>query len=262
MAAAGAPVFVPYEGRLSFAVAQETAACLWVFEESARDGSPTNVVQVPLILVPTSARYIEAALYLGEQRPCIPSAGEETCDTTRLALWNGNAEAWAARGVANPDAVFNETVVFRVRAGDPVAIRNIAHLLGWPYLQITDLDFAGAGPNQEDEFVEITNLGGAPQDVSGWTVRATDRNESVTLPHGSVVGAGQSCRVYTGIVTADSCGGVQFHGTDIWPDSAGTAILFADPIALTAAETRYRADPTNQPPPPNLTGVAATLQGR
>lgn len=38
---------------VSFTVTSDTPACLWVFESSARDGSPVNVVQVPLTLRPT-----------------------------------------------------------------------------------------------------------------------------------------------------------------------------------------------------------------
>ncbi len=67
----------------------------------------------------------------------------------RAALWNGEEPAWTARRIANPDTRFNETVVFRVRAGDPAAIRNIARVLGAPYLKITWLRFDGEDGGQE-----------------------------------------------------------------------------------------------------------------
>ena len=51
-AAAGAPVLAPFSATLPFTVTRESPACLWVFEASARDGSPRNVVQVPLTLLP------------------------------------------------------------------------------------------------------------------------------------------------------------------------------------------------------------------
>lgn len=35
-----------------FTVAEPTPACLWVYEESAREGSPIHVGQVPLVLLP------------------------------------------------------------------------------------------------------------------------------------------------------------------------------------------------------------------
>ncbi|MGH2584572.1 MAG: BsuPI-related putative proteinase inhibitor [Dehalococcoidia bacterium] len=259
-AAQGAPALAPFEGSLQFTMNAETPACLWVFESSARDGSPVNVVQVPVTLVPSDARYVESALYLGELRPCIPATGLAACDAMRLALWNGEAQAWAARGVTDPDARFNETVVFRVREGDPAAIRNIARILGWPYLQITRLHFGGAGQGQTDEFIEVTNLGGGAQDVSGWTVRSPEQNAIATLPSGLVLGPGQFCRVYTGTALGDSCGGVRFSGSDVWPDEAGSATLFADPIALLADETRYSAGPASQPPAPNLQGTVLGMQ--
>jgi hypothetical protein len=42
----------PFEEEVSFSVTEETPACLWVYESSARDGSPVNVLQMPLLLVP------------------------------------------------------------------------------------------------------------------------------------------------------------------------------------------------------------------
>ncbi len=51
-ATGGAPARAPFTTSLSFSVASVTPACLWVFESSARDGSPINVVQVPVTLVP------------------------------------------------------------------------------------------------------------------------------------------------------------------------------------------------------------------
>lgn len=48
--AAEGGVLSPFSGDVSFSTDSNTAACLWVFEVSARDGSPTNVVKIPLIL--------------------------------------------------------------------------------------------------------------------------------------------------------------------------------------------------------------------
>ncbi|HZU76535.1 MAG TPA: Gmad2 immunoglobulin-like domain-containing protein [Dehalococcoidia bacterium] len=57
-AAEGAPTLAPFSGSLSFAVSQPSPACLWVYEASARDGSPINVVQAPLTLLPGAARAV------------------------------------------------------------------------------------------------------------------------------------------------------------------------------------------------------------
>ncbi|MFN8556128.1 MAG: hypothetical protein U0531_01820 [Dehalococcoidia bacterium] len=50
----------------------------------------------------------------------------------------GDATAWRVRGITVRWR-FNETVLFR--AGDPVAIRNIALLMGAPYVKITRVRF-------------------------------------------------------------------------------------------------------------------------
>ena len=211
----------------------------------------------PLDLTATRpvGRFTEAFLSLADPRPCVPEAGQLRCDPTREALWNGEAAAWTARGVTDPDARFNETVVFRVRAGDPAAISNIARILGTPYLKVTRLRFVGTEAGQGDEFVEITNLGGGDQDMTGWTMRSPDRAAAIPFPAGFVINPGQACRVYTGAPLADACAGASFNAADVWPDDAGTAVLFFDALALPGDETRYSADPNNQPPPPNLQGV-------
>jgi hypothetical protein len=272
-AAQGAPALAPFEGSLRFTVNAETPACLWVFEASARDGSPVNVVQVPVTLVPSDARYVESALYLGELRPCIPATGLAACDAVRLALWNGEAQAWAGRGVTDPDARFNETVVFRVREGDPAAIRNIARILGWPYLQITRLHFGGTGQGQADDFIEVTNLGGGAQDLTGWTLRSPSRNAVFRLPAGVILRPGQICRLLTGRPLTNPGGECRAFTTtdqiapsggeslvDVWPDDAGEAVLFFDRLDLLGDETRYDAGPASQPPPPNLQGTVIGMQ--
>lgn len=42
----------PFEAELTFAVGREQPACLWVFDSSPEDGSPIDVVQVPISLAP------------------------------------------------------------------------------------------------------------------------------------------------------------------------------------------------------------------
>jgi Immunoglobulin-like domain of bacterial spore germination len=42
-----------FETVATFDVDETTPACLWVYEASAMDGSPTNVAQVPVTLVPS-----------------------------------------------------------------------------------------------------------------------------------------------------------------------------------------------------------------
>ena len=42
----------PFEVEVPFSVTQETRACLWVYEASARDGLPIHVLQIPVRLQP------------------------------------------------------------------------------------------------------------------------------------------------------------------------------------------------------------------
>jgi hypothetical protein len=42
----------PFEVEVPFTVTQETPACLWVYEASARDGQPIHVLQTPIRLQP------------------------------------------------------------------------------------------------------------------------------------------------------------------------------------------------------------------
>ncbi|HEV8573715.1 MAG TPA: Gmad2 immunoglobulin-like domain-containing protein [Dehalococcoidia bacterium] len=42
----------PFEEEITFSVTQETPACLWVYEKSARDGASIHVLQTPVRLVP------------------------------------------------------------------------------------------------------------------------------------------------------------------------------------------------------------------
>jgi hypothetical protein len=45
-------VIGPFSHNVAFAVSEPTPACLWVYEQSAQDGSPVHVGQVPIVLLP------------------------------------------------------------------------------------------------------------------------------------------------------------------------------------------------------------------
>ena len=45
-------VIGPFSHDVAFAVSEPTPACLWVYEQSAQDGSPVHVGQVPIVLLP------------------------------------------------------------------------------------------------------------------------------------------------------------------------------------------------------------------
>jgi hypothetical protein len=197
---------------------------------------------------PAAGAFTEAFLDVADPRPCMPAP----CDASRTALWNGDADAWAAQGVTDPDDRFGRIIVMRVQAGEPSVISNIARILGNPYLQITRLHFGGSGA---DEWIEISNLGGGPQDMSGWIVRSPATGAVARFPDGFSMSANQSCRVYSSGTKSDSCGNAAFNGGDMWPDAGGEVVLFYEALALPGADRRYSADPNNQPAEPDLQGV-------
>lgn len=53
-ASAEGQVLSPFQKEISFSVTAETPACMWVYDVSARDGSPVHVVQIPLQLLPAA----------------------------------------------------------------------------------------------------------------------------------------------------------------------------------------------------------------
>jgi hypothetical protein len=207
------------------------------------------------LTVSGSGGFATAALSLADPRPCIPAAGQRVCDPERESLWNGEAAAWDRRGVTDPDARFNETVVFRVQAADPAVISIIARFLSAPYLQVTRVRFVGTAAGQADEYVEISNLGAGDQDMGGWTLRSPARGAVFNFPAGFNMNGGRTCRIYTARPQENSCGLEGFNSQDVWPDNEGRVVLFFDALALPGADTLYSADANNQPPPPNLQGV-------
>jgi hypothetical protein len=195
--------------------------------------------------------------------PCIPASGQSRCDENRMRLWTGDQAAWEAefarqgRPAPSPDDVFLATYEYRIGAFDPAAIRSLAQGLGWPKVYITAIRYRGTGAGEADEYIEITNVGGAPQDMTGWRARAVESGTDFFFTEGTVLEPGATCRFYTNQTQADSCPGtINVSTSGVWNNTAGSAELWYDPLALLADSTRYSADPNNQPPPPNLRGVA------
>jgi len=65
-------------------------------------------------------------------------------------------------------------------------------------IQITDIFYDGIVPGVEsDEYVEITNIGDGPQDITGWLlIDFSDGNPSFTFPS-FIMASGERIRVYT-----------------------------------------------------------------
>jgi hypothetical protein len=218
------------------------------------DASPT-----PTPSPPSAGAFSLSVLNVGS--PCVPATGSSQCDATRQALWTGDQAAWAARfqmtgrPAPTPDQVFDATLSFRVEAGDPGAIAAIAQVLGWPHVRINATRFRGVAANELDEWVELRNMGGGSQDMTGWSVRVEGTDIRWTFQDGFTLQPGQSCKFYTGAPMAEPCpGSSNVAASGVLPNSSGTITLWVDWLDLLAIRASYNADPATQPPPPNLQG--------
>ncbi|MFJ5778829.1 choice-of-anchor K domain-containing protein [Streptomyces sp. NPDC093094] len=96
-----------------------------------------------------------------------------------------------------------------------------------PDVIISDLRYLGTAQGQADEYVEIFNQGGAPQDLTGWLVECKTTGYSFPFPAGTVIQPGQRYRVYTNEVHPEF-GGFSFASTgQVWRDEGGIARLVA-----------------------------------
>ncbi len=82
----------PFTIDIEFNVSAQTPACLWVYEESARDGSPIHVGQVPLVLLPASAASpTPTPTFQGARGPVVRVGGPPTAQlvAVRTGLHDG-----------------------------------------------------------------------------------------------------------------------------------------------------------------------------
>jgi hypothetical protein len=239
------------------------AALKPVIPGAAPAATPTPAPSATPAPTPSAAPFVLAIVDMNQ--PCIPVANNPVCDSTRKLLWNGDAAAWRTRFAEegkpepNADEVFVATLEFRIRAGDPAGIAAVAQGLGWPHVRIMGSRFRGVTPTELDEWVEIKNVGGASQDMTGWSVRIEGQDQRWTFRDGFVLEAGQACKFYTGEARADSCpGSTNIATRGVLPNEAGVLSLWVDYFDLKANEVRYSANPVQQPPPPNLQGFSTT----
>ncbi len=95
------------------------------------------------------------------------------------------------------------------------------------YIEITHISYKGVvKKTQSDEYVEITNQGSNPADISGWQITSSiGRNKSFTFPAGTTLAAGQKVRVYTNEVHPESGGFSCGSKLSLWKDSGDEARL-------------------------------------
>ena len=105
-------------------------------------------------------------------------------------------------------------------------------------IKIKSIQFKGRIKRTEgDEYVEITNSGDSPADISGYKVTAGNR-QSFVLPAKSVLEPGKSVRVYTNFDDA-ATGGLSFNSkTAIW-NNKGDAGELLDTSAKVISRYAY-----------------------
>ena len=86
---------------------------------------------------------------------------------------------------------------------------------------------------EPDEYVEITNAGSGPQDLTGWRLESEKRGEDdgqvFYFPRGFVLQPGQVCRVYTNEMHPEWCGLSFGHGRGaVWNNSEPDAAVLFD----------------------------------
>ncbi|MFM6339329.1 MAG: lamin tail domain-containing protein [Dolichospermum sp.] len=93
---------------------------------------------------------------------------------------------------------------------------------------ISKLVYKGAVKRtQADEYIEISNLGNSPANISGWKITsAASSKQFLTFPPGTILEGGKSFRIYTNEVHPET-GGFSFGSkTAIWNDAGDEAKLF------------------------------------
>jgi len=93
---------------------------------------------------------------------------------------------------------------------------------------ISDIVYKGkVKRTQSDEYIEITNKGTTPADLSGWKVMSgLSKKQSLTFPAGTTLAAGKSFRVYTNEVHPETGGFSIGSTTAIWNDKGDEGKLF------------------------------------
>ena len=93
---------------------------------------------------------------------------------------------------------------------------------------ISKLVYKGAVKRtQADEYIEISNLGNSPANISEWKITsAASSKQFLTFPPGTILEGGKSFRIYTNEVHPET-GGFSFGSkTAIWNDAGDEAKLF------------------------------------
>ncbi len=159
--------------------------------------------------------------------PVAPAAGANSSSNAASAAPPKAVPATVAPTTPSPNAA--STVP--PPASTPLAV-TLASLV------ITRLNYDGVVPRTEsDEYVEVTNRGGAGQAMSGWKIVSVRAGQTYSFPN-ITIAAGQTCRVYTNEVHPDTCGLSWGHSTAIW-NNAGDRANLVDPSGRVISTSGY-----------------------
>lgn len=91
---------------------------------------------------------------------------------------------------------------------------------------IQSINYDGAVPQTEsDEYVVIVNNGTTSQNLNGWWLYADDAGQNFFFPDFDLA-PGQSCRVYTNEIHAETCGFSFARGSAVWNNAGDCGTLF------------------------------------
>jgi hypothetical protein len=146
-----------------------------------------------------------------------------------------HAEKADAQGFELVIETWWDTQMWRVKAAWVAHVETPSK----PDVVISNVNYKGtASKSQSDEYVEITNRGTGPADLSGWHLNAGNAGQDFTFPAGTTLAAGQSIRVYTNEVHPGT-GGFSFgFGRSIWND-AGDVARLQDAAGSAVTELAY-----------------------
>lgn len=143
-----------------------------------------------------------------------------------IGLWTAPPEAAVASSTPLPTALLPATVPpappttpLPEPTAPPPAVPGV--------VIISAIFFDGQlGSNEPDEYAVISNQGNKAVNMAGWRLNADDRGQDFYFPAFDLL-PGQSCRVYTNQVQADSCGGTGFgYGKALWANKGECGHLY------------------------------------
>ncbi|HEY7295683.1 MAG TPA: lamin tail domain-containing protein [Dehalococcoidia bacterium] len=164
--------------------------------------APAGAAPVPRPAAPTAAPPAPALAPIAAVKPGQPPVPAPPLEPPSLALTDGFV-------LAQPDDGAAASAIY---AGAPLVRLTAIWLRG------TDTSGGGDGRYQ---YVEIGNLGGAAQDLSGWALQGDSGNIAGLMyyfPAGLTLNPGDSCRIYVGHPAEATCGDGSFALFPFWGD--------------------------------------------